>query len=201
MDDDADLRSVLCVIFGDAGWQCLEAECGQRALQLTRQERPCLVVLDVHLPDLSGYEVCRALREEFGSTLPILFISGERTESFDRVGGMLIGADDYVVKPFAPDELLVRARKLVGRSPLTPGVASRLSRRELEVLQLLALGLGHDDIAARLGLSPKTVRTHIERIFLKLGVQNRAQAVAVAYNDNLVELQPRPRAVRADAAS
>ena len=60
-------------------------------------------MLDVQLPGMSGYEICRELRDEFGEGLPILFVSGFRTESLDRVAGLLVGADDYLVKPFAPD--------------------------------------------------------------------------------------------------
>jgi len=93
----------------------------------------------VTLPALSGYEVCHQLREEFGESLPIILVSSERTEPFDRVAGILIGADHYVVKPFAPDELLARVRRLVGsRVPVAPRVAFKLTARETEVLRLLA---------------------------------------------------------------
>ena len=65
------------------------------------------MILDVDLPRISGYEVCRELRDAFGEAVAIMFVSGTRAEAYDRVGGLLIGADDYVVKPFDPDELLV----------------------------------------------------------------------------------------------
>jgi DNA-binding NarL/FixJ family response regulator len=137
--------------------------------------------------------VCRELKETFGQGLPIFFVSGERTDSFDRVGGLLIGADDYVVKPFAPDELIARVRRYV-----TPAeTASRgpkestfgLTQREFEVLGLLADGLGQSEIAIKLVISPKTVGTHIQRILTKLQVHSRAQAVAIAYRDGLLRLR------------
>jgi DNA-binding NarL/FixJ family response regulator len=144
--------------------------------------------LEVALPGLSGYEVCHQLRNEFGDALPIVFLSGDRTEPFDRVAGLLIGADDYLVKPFALDELLARVRRLARRTaPVPPAVASKLTNREMEVLRLLADGLDQDEIARQLFITRKTVGTHIENTMRKLGVRNRAQAVALAYREDLVE--------------
>jgi DNA-binding NarL/FixJ family response regulator len=117
----------------------------------------------------------------------VLFLSGARTESYDRVAGLMVGADDYVVKPYAADELLARVRALVRRSnPERPLAEARLTPRELEVLRLLAEGCSPADIAVRLFISGKTVGTHIEHILSKLGVKSRVQAVAVAYRDGLV---------------
>jgi DNA-binding response OmpR family regulator len=72
-------------------------------------------VLDVALPGVTGYDVCRTLREEFGEELPIIFVSDERTEPLDRVAGLLMGADDYVVEPFAPAELVARVMRALAR--------------------------------------------------------------------------------------
>jgi DNA-binding NarL/FixJ family response regulator len=142
------------------------------------------------MPGISGYGVCHALRDEFGESLPIMFVSGERTEPYDRVAGLLVGADDYLVKPFAPDELLARVRNLIGRrQPAISsgrGAPSTLTERELDVLRLLADGLDQDDIARQLFISPKTVSRHIEHILRKLSVRSRAQAVALAFRDQLV---------------
>jgi DNA-binding NarL/FixJ family response regulator len=156
---------------------------GEEALKAVRESRPSIVLLEIPLGGMSGYEVCRALREE-ASEMPIVFVSGSRTESYDRVAGLLVGADDYIVKPYAPDELLTRVRHLVRRSqPLTPAVNSRLTKREREVLRLLAQGLRQEDIAGRLYISRKTVATHVANILRKLGVRSQTQAVAVAYRE------------------
>ena len=80
---------------------------GSEAVDLVQRERPALVILDIQLPVLSGYEVCPASTRR-GIGAPILFISGERTDALDRVAGLLLGADDYLVKPFSADELLAR---------------------------------------------------------------------------------------------
>ena len=139
------------------------------------------------MPGISGYEVCHVLREQYGPSLPVVFVSGERTESFDRVAGLLVGADDYLAKPVAPDELVARVRGLLRRAEEWGPASARLTQRELEVLRRLAHGQEQSEIAAGLVISPKTVATHIERVLRKLEVHSRAQAVAVAYRDRLVE--------------
>ncbi|HYX82124.1 MAG TPA: response regulator transcription factor, partial [Gemmatimonadales bacterium] len=129
-------------------------------------------------------------RAELGEELPVLFLSGARTESYDRVAGFLVGADDYVVKPFAVDELLARVRRLVRHASAAPETSiALLTPREREVLGLLAEGLAADAIAKELFISKKTVGTHLEHIFTKLGVRSRAQAIAVAYRNELVTRQ------------
>lgn len=186
-DEDEDARTALAGLLGDAGFDVIEAATGEDALAVARQLVPSVVILEIPLGDISGYEVCRALREELGDELPIVFVSGNRTESYDRVVGLIIGADDYIVKPYAPDELLARLRRLVHRSrPAVARSASRLTPRELEVLELLADGRSPQEISAGLFISAKTVSTHIEHIFTKLDVTSRVQAVAVAYRDGLV---------------
>src|SRR5438477_12408649 len=104
----------------------------------------------------------------------------------DRVAGMLLGADDYLVKPLVLDELLARVHRLAHRArPLPRTVVAGLTRRELEILRLLACGLDHIEIARALGITPKTGEKHIEHILLKLGVHSRAQAIALAFQDEV----------------
>jgi DNA-binding NarL/FixJ family response regulator len=188
-DPDGAVRADIAKVFEAAGYAVKQVATGEAALDSARDDAPCAVVLEVTLGDLfSGYEVCRALRRSFGPELPIVFLSGVRTESYDRVAGLLVGADDYLVKPFAGDELLARVRRLIPRSGSQANGAANLTKREEEVLRLLAEGLAQDTIAERLSISSKTVGTHIEHILSKLGVHSRAQAVALAYRDELVAL-------------
>jgi DNA-binding NarL/FixJ family response regulator len=186
-EDDAVFAALVGDVLAAAGLEAMVASDGAQALALARAQRPLAAILDVNLPKLSGYEVCGGLRELYGESLPILFVSGERTEDFDRIGGLMIGADDYLVKPFAVDELLRRLRALLRRAESRePTRPHDLTRRELEVLSLLAEGLEQVEIANRLVISPKTVSTHIQRILSKLGVRSRAQAVALAFREELV---------------
>ena len=186
-DHDVETRSLVAVVLQKAGYDIVEADTGDDAIDAARRELPRLVILEVTLPALSGYEVCHQLRLEFGEGLPIILVSGERTEPFDQVAGILIGADHYMVKPFAAGELLARVRRLIRRtSPVAPAVALGLTARETEVLGLLADGLEQQEIAGQLFITRRTVGTHIENIMRKLGVRSRAQAVALAYREDLV---------------
>ena len=134
-------------------------------------------------PEESRKAVLKAAVHEFARE----GVSGARTDSYDRVAGLAVGADHYLAKPFAPDELLISVRRLVRRSaPLSAASASGLTKREREVLALMAEGLAPREIATRLVLSPKTVATHIGHVLEKLGVHSQAQAVAVAYRGDLV---------------
>jgi two-component system nitrate/nitrite response regulator NarL len=192
VDDDKSFRSFLSSVLARAGYSTVEAGTGAEAVDAAQRERPALVLLDVKLPGISGYEVCRQLKETFGPDLPVFLISGERTEAFDRSAGLLIGADDYLAKPVDPDELLARVRRYTApEEPLAaaPSAAPALTNREREVLRLLARGLNQAEIAQALSISDKTVATHIQHILEKLGVHSRAQAVAVAHRDGLIEPQ------------
>jgi DNA-binding NarL/FixJ family response regulator len=196
VDDDPAVRELISTLLRRVGLEPYEAATTEEALALARRDPPALAVVDVDLGGgASGYELCQELRDQFGS-VPVVFISGARTEPFDRVGGLLIGADDYVVKPFDPDELIVRLRNLAMRA--TRGAKAReepdprdplstLTPRERQVLRLLAGGLSQPEIARQLVVSPKTIASHIQNLLAKFGLHSRAQAVAFAYREGLVE--------------
>lgn len=115
------------------GYQVLTATDGWTAVETFRQESPDLVILDVMLPDIDGFEVCRILRRE--STVPILMLTA-RTDEVDKVVGLEVGADDYVTKPFSMRELLARVKALLRRERMLREElsAERVARRERLVL-------------------------------------------------------------------
>jgi DNA-binding NarL/FixJ family response regulator len=189
-DPDVEARERLAGVLRAGGFHVLETADGAEAIAKARECWPVAAILEIPLGTVSGYEVCRTLKAELGAELAVIFLSGARTESYDRVAGLLIGADDYVTKPSAPDEILARLRVVTHRIRAVPGAAgvggARLTRREHEVLTLLGEGLRSSEIAERLVISPKTVATHTENIRRKLGVTSRAEAIAVAYRDQLL---------------
>jgi DNA-binding NarL/FixJ family response regulator len=197
VDDDQRFRDLAKTVIERAGFAVVEAESADQALAAARAHPPHLALLDVRLPQSSGYELYRELRDLLGDDLPIIFVSGERTESYDRVAGLVLGADDYLIKPLDPDELVARirrslrirgngGRKDAGREPEN-GVAY-LTPRELEVLQLVARGRSSAQIAHDLVISPRTVGTHIQHILGKLGVANRTEAASYAYRHGLIDV-------------
>ena len=199
VDTDEDRRSALSKLLRRAGFDALEAESGEEALQTVRTEQPWLVLLDVALPDVSGFQLCRELREEFGEELSIVFVSGERTHPIDRATGLLVGGDDYIVEPFDSGELLARVRRLDERRRAEQSVlrwlepeVSALTQREIDVLRLLAAGSRTREISMALGISVKTVSSHVQHLLSKLGVNTRAQAVAFAYRHGLVSSEEAP---------
>ena len=115
VDDDRRAREALSDVLRTAGFSTREATSGVEALAASRETRPDAVVLDVALPGVTGYDVCRSLREQYGEELPIIFVSGDRTEPLDCVAALMMGADDYVVEPFAPAELVARVRRALSR--------------------------------------------------------------------------------------
>ena len=193
VDPDPEYAVFVGGVLDRAGFVGHHLSSGETAVTVARKLRPAAVLLDVIVPGTTGYEICRELRLVCGDDLPIVFASAERREPADRVVGLLIGADDYLVKPVDPDELVARLRRLIAKSSRLPGAISAppsvggLTTRETEVLRLLARGLDQAAIARELGISPATVGTHIQRILTKLGVHSRTQAVALAYRERLVD--------------
>jgi two-component system, OmpR family, response regulator len=113
VDDDPHIRQLLAFALGKAGFATCEAEDGEAALATIAEASPDLVVLDINMPRMNGLEVCRRLRGE--SDVPILFLSS-RDEEIDRVLGIELGADDYVVKPFSPREVTARITAILRRT-------------------------------------------------------------------------------------
>jgi DNA-binding NarL/FixJ family response regulator len=187
VDDDPSFRAFVVETLSGAGYATHEAGSGREATLVARRARPSLVVLDLKLPDISGHEVCRRLRDLYGESLPIVILTGVKTDDIDRVAGLLLGADEYLAKPIEAGELLAHIRRVALRSNASLAasgpnpVRDKLTPREQQVLQMLADGLSQNEIAAELVISPKTVGTHLQRILSKLEVHSRAQAVAVAH--------------------
>ena len=120
-DDDPHIRQLLAFALEKAGFETAQAEDGEAALAQVEALAPDLLVLDINMPRLSGLEVCRQVRAR--SELPILFLSS-RDEEIDRVLGIELGADDYVVKPFSPREVTARVTAILRRARAAPAAAT-----------------------------------------------------------------------------
>jgi DNA-binding response OmpR family regulator len=185
VDDDAPMRELISTLMERAGFACRAAASAEDAVEIFERDRPSLAILDIDLKgERSGYELLHELRARW-SELPVIFLSGVRAEPSDRVTGLLLGADDYIAKPFNPDELIARVRRLTRKSEPYP---VELTHRQREVLGLLAGGMGQSKIARTLSLAPSTVASHIEGILRQLNACSRAEAVAIAHQRGLTNM-------------
>jgi DNA-binding NarL/FixJ family response regulator len=201
VDDDRRFAKLLATLLADAGYTPTIATSAAEAMAAARAEPPDVAVVDVVMPGRGGYSLCRDLREEVGAALPVVFVSGERADPMDRAAGIIAGGDDYLVKPIHAEELLARLERLLERSRgRSSGKGLDLTEREIEVLQLIAEGRPPADVARTLYIAPKTVASHIQRIFTKLGVHTRAQAVALAYEAGLIRVDATRHEVEAHLA-
>ena len=140
-EDDKKTASLVALYLEREGFRTIVAYDGQRALELAQRYSPIFVILDLMLPLLDGWEVCRQLRRS--SDVPILILSAWQ-EEIDRVSGLTLGADDYVVKPFSPRELVARVKAILRRG--------RLGRTDEEQV------LSHGDLALDPGKRKVTLR-------------------------------------------
>jgi DNA-binding NarL/FixJ family response regulator len=200
VDDHPVVRDGLRGMFaGDERFRVLgEAADGTEALAVARATPPDVVLMDLRMPGMDGVTTIRTLREQ-GFEARVLVLTTYDTDS-DVLPAIKAGATGYLLKD-TPREELFRAVMAAhrGESVLSPAVAGRLmgelrspareelSRRELEVLRLVAQGCGNRETAGRLFISEATVKTHLLHAYGKLGVRDRAAAVAVAYARGLLD--------------
>lgn len=131
VEDDERIRSAVKLALEDEGWIVDEAESGEEAIDLFQRSQPDVVLIDIMLPGIDGFELCRTLRRT--SDVPVVMVTA-RNDTHDVVAGLEAGADDYLTKPFAPKELSARIRALLRRiRPGAPGHA-RLVFGDLELI-------------------------------------------------------------------
>ncbi len=141
VEDDFDISNLLRIFFDSQGYEVVVAPKGNDALELCRRNLPNIVVLDIQLPDIDGYEVCRRLRGNLRTShIPILFLT-QRDERSDKIAGLELGADDYITKPFDIEELKLRVQNAIKRakwenltSPTTGLPSGKLIEEQLRTL-------------------------------------------------------------------
>ncbi|MFG1697926.1 response regulator [Nonomuraea sp. NPDC049309] len=198
-DDHPIVRDGLCGMFaGEPGIEVVGvAGDGAQAVALAEELRPDVILMDLRMPGTDGVTAIRRLAER-GSTARVLVLTTYDTDR-DVLPAIEAGATGYLLKDAMPDELVRAVRAAArGESVLSPSVATRLlgrvrapsdplSARELEVLGLIARGCTNREAAARLFISEATVKSHLLHIYAKLGVNDRAAAVAAAFERGLFD--------------
>lgn len=203
VDDDVTLRTALIRYLQNRGYLVQEARSGKEALDLFENNPPDLVVSDVLMPEMDGLEFCRRLRAtRSGQLVPFIFLSSRKAVD-DRVQGHQMGADDYIVKPFEPKELVAKIEAQLERSrrihteivrlmqqtvvpPEAPAATIAttplpLTPAEEKVFWEVIQGYTNKQIGDRLFVSPRTVQTHLSNILSKLSLENRSQLIRYAF--------------------
>jgi two-component system, NarL family, response regulator len=196
MDDHPIVRSglVLMINYTPNMEIVAEANNGLEAIELFRQQRPDVTLMDLRMPEMSGADAIAAIHQEFTEAKIIVLTTYDGDE--DIYKGLKAGAKGYIFKNSPVDEI-IRAIKVVneGRKYIPPEVGEKLSERlnrpqlsnrELDVLKLVAKGLNNQQIASELYISESTVKYHINSVLSKLGVSDRTQATLVAIKRGIV---------------
>ena len=214
VDDDLGTRLSISDYLEIAGYWALTAEDGNKALEMVSQYKPHLLITDITMPGLDGYELVRLVRQQpLLRLLPVIFLTG-RANTEERIRGYQLGCDLYLPKPFELEELGAVVRNLLDRSqlietewrsrlpaerevavssdpellvrvPHLPGLD--LTQREQEVLNVLTEGLSNAQIGDRLHLSPRTVEKYVSSLLRKTETNNRAELLRYAMQRGLVQ--------------
>jgi DNA-binding NarL/FixJ family response regulator len=206
-DDQRIVREGLAMVLGLLpGLELVgTASNGHEAIELAAEHHPDIVLMDLRMPDIDGVEATRQIRAEHPDTQVIVLTTYADDSSI--FAALQAGARGYLTKDAGPEEIAAAIERVAqGQAMLDPAIQARvlerlgspqpppappdelpdgLTAREAEVLTLIAEGLSNTEIAQRLVVSETTVKTHINRIFAKTGVRDRAQAVTYAYRNGL----------------
>jgi DNA-binding NarL/FixJ family response regulator len=195
VDDEAKLLRAVAVTLREEGYEVTTARSGAEALVSVSASVPDLIVSDIRMPGMDGYQLARALRSNPRTELiPVIFLTA-KGERKDRLAGIRAGVDAYLTKPFDPEELLAVVSNLLRRVERTSAELARLvgttkgeadpaspsvldedfTESEARVSRLVADGRSNKEIAAELGLSVRTVEGHISNVLSKKGWSNRVE--------------------------
>lgn len=195
VDDEAKLLRAVAVTLREEGYEVTTARSGAEALVAVNESVPHLIISDIRMPGMDGYQLARALRANPRTELiPVIFLTA-KGERKDRLAGIRAGVDAYLTKPFDPEELLAVASNILSRVERTSAELSRLvstakgdegpssqyapdedfTESEARIARLVADGLSNKEIAAELGVSVRTVEGHVSNILSKKGWSNRVE--------------------------
>ncbi|MEO1637338.1 MAG: response regulator transcription factor, partial [Cyanobacteria bacterium J06631_9] len=206
VDDDSTLRAALTRYLQDRGFVVRNATSGLEGFESFTADLPDLIVSDVVMPGMDGFELCTKVRDtQTGRLVPFIFLSG-RCDLEDRIQGHTLGADDYLVKPFHPRELIAKIEAQLARASRIQAEIQRVTQQfsaaasveqpplpltpaEEKVFWEVIQGYTNKKIGDRLFISPRTVQTHLSNILSKLSVKNRSQLIRFAFENGYMPPQ------------
>jgi DNA-binding NarL/FixJ family response regulator len=201
IDDDPNLILLVKDYLEFRGYEVVTAENGREALEVLEQDIPDMIICDVMMPEMDGYQLVSTIRQDSKTSwIPVLFLSA-KGQSQDRVKGLNIGADVYMVKPFEPEELvaqvessLKQASRLIQHKDAKGGDSSpkiqvpfdvELTPTELRVVQFVARGMANREIAEELNVSQRTIESHVSNMLGKTGLHNRTELARWAIENSM----------------
>jgi DNA-binding NarL/FixJ family response regulator len=201
IDDDPNLILLVKDYLEFRGYEVVTAENGREALEVLEKQTADMIICDVMMPEMDGYSLVSAIRSDpKTSWIPVLFLSA-KGQSQDRVKGLNIGADVYMVKPFEPEELvaqvessLKQASRLIQHKDSKGGDSSpriqvpfdvELTPTELRVVQFVARGMANREIAEELNVSQRTIESHVSNMLGKTGLHNRTELARWAIENGM----------------
>jgi DNA-binding NarL/FixJ family response regulator len=190
IDDDPNLILLVRDYLEFRGYEVLTADNGKEALNLLSQNLPDMIICDIMMPEMDGYALIENVRQDQRTSwIPVLFLSA-RGQSQDRIKGLNLGADVYMVKPFEPEELVAQVESSLKQtnrlllytdgigddsSPIQVPATVELTPTELKVVQLVARGLANREIALQMNVSQRTIESHVSNMLGKTGLSNRTE--------------------------
>jgi DNA-binding NarL/FixJ family response regulator len=190
IDDDPNLILLVKDYLEFRGYEVLTADNGKEALNLLSQNLPDMIICDIMMPEMDGYALIENVRQDQRTSwIPVLFLSA-RGQSQDRIKGLNLGADVYMVKPFEPEELVAQVESSLKQtnrlllytdgigddsSPIQVPATVELTPTELKVVQLVARGLANREIALQMNVSQRTIESHVSNMLGKTGLNNRTE--------------------------
>ena len=200
IDDDPNLILLVKDYLEFRGYKVITAENGREALEVLQQQTPDMIICDVMMPEMDGYTLVQQIRNNTSTSwIPVLFLSA-KGQSQDRVKGLNMGADVYMVKPFEPEELvaqvessLKQANRLIQQSNKDSKTKTKmnvpqnveLTPTELKVVQLVAKGMANREIAQQLNVSQRTIESHVSNMLNKTSLNNRTELARWAIESDM----------------
>lgn len=194
IEDEAKIRSLLTIYLEKNDYRVLTASNGIEGLEMLQQKHPDIIVLDILMPEMDGFDVCKTIRQSSKyKHIPIIYLSSLHAAE-TIIEGLDLGADDYVTKPFDPNELIARVTAILRRTKAigletTEEITvnhEKLTAQEQHILAYMDRGFTNREIAERMYLTEGTIKVYNHIIFQKLQVKNRTQAIVRAKEVNLI---------------
>lgn len=200
IDDDPNLIMLVKDYLEFRGYEVVTADNGRKALEALEQKIPDLIICDIMMPEMDGYSFVEKIRQDYRTEwVPVIFLSA-KSQSKDRIKGLNVGGDVYMIKPFEPEELvaqvessLKQTNRLLQHSSKIPDLDKQiivprnieLTPTEIKVVSLVAQGLANREIAKKLKVSQRTIESHVSNMLNKTNLHNRTELARWAMESNM----------------